>query len=224
MIIKLSKQELKEITSLSAKNISGHDQDEMAIPSYLHSNGLIRWFMYKRYEHIASMAKFSANSAVLEFGCGIGVFLPELAKRCRQVYAIDLFPQYSPFLVQKISLNVDFPTDVSAIPNQSLDVIIAADVLEHMEGEELKHYLTIFSQKRKAEAKLLVSGPTENFIYKIGRIVAGFGGKGDYHHTNINLLISKITKLFHLQATLKLPFAIPPYLFKICEFKIIGVS
>ena len=215
---KLSQRELLELVSQKIHHISDDDKDEMAIPSYLHKNPLIRWLMWKRYEKISNLACFSEDITVLEFGCGIGVFLPELDKTCDKVYAIDIFPEYAKLLSNKLNLNVSFIDKLSEISNNSLDIIIAADVLEHI--VDLDEYLAQFCDKLKNKGRLIVSGPTENPIYKIGRIWAGFADKGDYHHTNINNLIERIKEAGFVLINLRtLPFVFPPYLFKVCEFQ-----
>lgn len=214
----LSKQELLELISNHFSHISPNDRDEMAIPSYIHRNPLIRWLMWKRYEHISELANFTKNMNVLEFGCGIGIFLPELNRMCGKVYAIDIFPEYAKLLSVKLNLNINFIYNLSEIADNSMDLVIAADVFEHI--DDLSDYLMKFSNKLKNDGRLIVSGPTENVLYKIGRIVAGFCNKGDYHHRNIDEIIKMITEAgFSLINQRKLPFVIPPHLFKICEFR-----
>ena len=214
MIHKITQEQLREITALPVQGITSSDRDEMAIPSYLHGNPLIRWLMVKRYECIAQLAGFSANDNVLEFGCGIGVFLPTLCADCGTVYAIDLFPQYAKALVEKLDLRVTFPDSLTEVTDHSLDYVIAADVLEHFTDPD--SIIALMRQKLKQTGKLVISGPTENPVYKAGRIIAGFADKGDYHHTNINELISRIANAgFRLRATRTLPFRFPPFLFKI---------
>jgi 2-polyprenyl-3-methyl-5-hydroxy-6-metoxy-1,4-benzoquinol methylase len=219
MIQKISFQKLKELLSKDILHISNHNKDEMAIPSYLHYNPLIRWLMWRRYEYISYMSGFSRDMNVLEFGCGIGLFLPELDSKCNRVYAIDIFPEFARLFSKELHLNVCFIDNLSEIPNGSIDIIIAADVLEHIKDNELVEYLDIFSEKLKSSGRLIISGPTENIIYKIGRVLAGFADKGGYHYTNINNLINVINKYFDLTRTTYLPFKLTPFLFKVCEFK-----
>ncbi len=219
MIKRISIRKLDGLLSKNIPHISNDDKDEMAIPSYLHWNPLIRWLMWRRYEYITRLAGFSNSMSALEFGCGTGVFLPELDSRCNKVYAIDIFPEFAKILSDELDLNISFIDNLSEIPNNSLDIIIAADVLEHIDSKELIEYLKIFSEKLKSSGRLIISGPTENIFYKIGRILAGFADKGDYHHTNINNLIDVISKYFDLQRTRHLPFRLPPFLFKVSEFK-----
>ncbi len=94
-IYRLSRSEIQKSVSLGIKGISEQNKDEMAIPSYLHANPLIRWLMWKRLEYITQCAKITKDMTVLDFGCGIGVFLPTLSDFAKTVYAIDLFPEYA---------------------------------------------------------------------------------------------------------------------------------
>ena len=217
MIDRIDREQILQATSVAAGNITEHDRDEMAIPTYMHWNPLIRWLMWKRYDRLADMLDEN-NIAALEFGCGIGLFLPELGKRYEKVYAIDLFPQYATRLLESMDIEVSFVESLELLEDSSLDVIIAADVLEHI--EELDQYLELFQAKLKPGAQFLVSGPTENALYKLGRIIAGFAGKADYHHTNIFHLLDAIEKFgFKNQRTLDLPLPGLASLFRIAEFR-----
>jgi 2-polyprenyl-3-methyl-5-hydroxy-6-metoxy-1,4-benzoquinol methylase len=200
------------------EGISAHTRDEMAIPSYLHANPLIRWLMWKRYRVVSQMASTLAHDTVLEFGCGMGLFLPTLARMARTVYAIDLFPQFARQLAREFKLPVTFVDQVEAIPAGTLDLIVAADVLEHI--ADVEGYMRLFRGKLAPGGHLIVSGPTENFVYKIGRVVAGFAGKGDYHLTNINHLVARIEGSgFRARRERRLPFPFPPHLFRIIDFQ-----
>ena len=108
---------IREITATPVAGMSEHDRDEMAIPSYLHGNPLIRWLMWRRYEVIAELAKFNRRMRVLEFGCGPGLFLPELHHSCGQVYAMDLFPEYAGELARNCGLSVTFIDQLEALEN-----------------------------------------------------------------------------------------------------------
>lgn len=217
MITRIPRHEIETITSTAVEDITEHDRDEMAIPTYLHANPLIRWLMWKRYDRLADMMEGNASGAALEFGCGIGLFLPELSRQYGTVYAIDLFPHYARRMAAEKGIRVHFIQDLDDIEAASLDVIVAADVLEHI--EDLKGYLQQFHRTLKPGGQLLVSGPTENLLYKLGRLVAGFGDKGDYHHTNIYHLIDAIEKSgFRKGEVVNLPLPFAP-LFQLCAFR-----
>ena len=213
-ISRISQQEIRQLTNTPVIGLTDSDRDEMAIPSYLHGNPLIPWLMWKRYATIAELAQFSGNEHVLEFGCGIGLFLPTLAQACKTVSAIDLYPQYAQELCRKKGLSVSFLQSLASVADHSVDVIVAADVLEHV--EPLKEYVEAFLQKLKPGGRIIVSGPTENLAYRIGRIAAGFGGKGDYHHTDIDSIEEQIFRGgMQRQAIRKLPLTYLPALFKV---------
>jgi len=217
MIKKIPVREISDIASINVQNISENDRDEMAIPSYLHTNPLIRWLMWSRYETIADLLSEGGNQAVLEFGCGLGMFLPELRSRYGTVYATDLFPQYAMELAKRYQLDIKFINNLDEIADRHLDVIVAADVLEHI--EDLGEYLRLFHVKLSPDGWFIVSGPTENVFYKLGRYAAGFWDKGDYHHTNINHLVDEINAYgFKQRDEVLLPFDFLPPLFKVYSF------
>ncbi len=217
--VQLSREQiLAALRAEDGQGISAHTRDEMAIPSYLHTNPLIRWLMWRRYRVVARMVAGGSHAAVLEFGCGIGLFLPTLARMAPSVYAVDLFPQFARQLARELALPVTFVDQVDDVPDGSLDVIVAADVLEHI--EDVESYMRLFRRKLAARGRLIVSGPTENVLYKIGRVAAGFAGKGDYHVTNINRLVGRIQASgFRARRERSLPLPFPLQLFRIIEFE-----
>jgi 2-polyprenyl-3-methyl-5-hydroxy-6-metoxy-1,4-benzoquinol methylase len=220
MLVSVNQKVIKEVVSTDFPEISSHFKDEMAIPTYLHSNPLIRWLFWKKHEVIAEFATIDSEDTVLDFGCGIGVFLPTLCHLAGKVYATDLFPQYAKMLTQQLGLKVEFIETLSALSNTSLDVIIAADVLEHL--HDATELLGIFAAKLRPKGRLVVSGPTENSMYKLGRRIAGFGQKGDYHHTNIYQLTALIeTNGYQAVKSTMLPFPLPflPCLFMVAVFE-----
>jgi 2-polyprenyl-3-methyl-5-hydroxy-6-metoxy-1,4-benzoquinol methylase len=223
VVIKLEKKEITDlINSVRSTNaIPEDDIDEMAIPTYLHNNKLIQWLFWERLNLIAKVGYKKQINEVLDFGCGIGTLLPTLYSNTKvKVHATDLFPQFAQELSKRNKMNIMFhPSDGlhDSIENESLDLIVAADSMEHLEDPGL--YLKIFRNKLKKNGRLVISGPTENWIYKLGRILAGYVGKGDYHHTNIDKLEKVITSYgFKIISRKYLPFKFAPHLFKVLEF------
>lgn len=221
-MIKLQKLTQQEIINFAEadfnKSVVNDTQSEMAIPSYLHPNPLVRWLMWRRYEVIADWLNVDEQSHVLEFGCGVGIFLPSLCSTGSTIYALDLEPSIAKKLSDEKELKVNFIESLSEVEDCSLDAVVAADVLEHL--QDVSHTIDIFIQKLKPGGRLMVSGPTENQTYKLFRILAGFMGKGDYHFSNIDLLIPIIKNSgFQLIKEKELPYMFMPTLFRIVEFE-----
>ena len=173
-------------------DITEAQQAEMAIPSYLNKNPFIRALFWNRYDVIYQLVNLGPEMSVCEFGCGIGVFLPTLAPEAGKVYAVDIFPQYAREMARIFDLDVAFSKDLDGVPDDSLDLIIACEVMEHLENPGA--YARLFVQKLKTGGRLIMSGPTESWIYKLGRILAGYHKYHDYHPHNVFQLHEIITQ------------------------------
>ena len=161
-------------------------RDEMAAPSYLHPNPLVRWLFWKRLDVVAGfLSKRGArHGSGLDFGCGLGVQLPTLSATTDLVYATDVVLMPARYLASRLGLrNVAFvgPDRLSSLP--PLDYIVSTDVLEHV--REFEAVVRRFGEALKPGGTLVISGPTETALYRVGRILAGFGGKEKYHRTDI---------------------------------------
>ena len=161
-------------------------RDEMAAPSYLHPNPLVRWLFWKRLDAVADFLSRRGARYVsgLDFGCGLGVELPTLSAMTDLVYATDLVLAPGRHVVHRLALgNVTFveADRLSSLP--PLDYIVSTDVLEHV--QDLEGVVRGAGDALKSGGTLVVSGPTEHALYKIGRMLAGFGGKASYHRTDI---------------------------------------
>lgn len=218
---RLTRREVLELTRPPVGAMSADDRDEMAIPSYSHPNPLIRRLMWARYDAIHALAGTGPGGTALEFGCGMGLFLSTLTREFETVYAIDLFPQYARALAERSGIEVRFVDDLDRVPDGTVDLIVAADVLEHV--DDLAGWIARFRGKLRPGGRIVVSGPTEVF-YRLGRWMAGFGGKGHYHHTHIDAIRAVFEAGgLRVSAARCLPFPFPPYLFKVFRFEPGGV-
>ncbi|MCB1044937.1 MAG: class I SAM-dependent methyltransferase [Acidobacteria bacterium] len=183
MIKPFSKEQLLTIKA----SLSEEDCDEMAIPSYLHRNPVLRWMAWRRVKKVAETADQIRQTLnrplnVVDYGCGIGVLFSVLTKLAHRTTAIDIVPGPARMTVAThhySGIEVITP-DVWAPQKESLDLIIAAEVLEHIDPVET--VLKRFKDALKPSGYLLVSLPTENRFYRFGRWLAGFSGH--YHHQN----------------------------------------
>jgi len=172
----------------------------MAVPSFLHRNPALRWMAWRRVTVIAQRLRQALRAVangdptvVMDFGCGTGVLLGECNARADKVYGVDIVLRGSQLMVEEWQLDkVALLTPAQAeeaVPAGSVDVIVAAEVLEHV--EPLAPTLALFSKWLKPTGKLLVSVPTENALYRFGRRLAGFSGH--YHHSNAAAIHREVT-------------------------------
>jgi SAM-dependent methyltransferase len=201
-----------DLLSRVAKGLSDEDRAEMAIPSYLHPNPALRWMAWRRLEVVVSALQRIAprkegGSVALDFGCGSGVLFRDTLARFERVIGVDLVLTAATALVDELGLkDVSLHTPIEAdsiVPPGSVDLLIAAEVLEHV--DDLPPTLAQFKSWLKPNGRLLVSLPTENALYRLGRRLAGFSGH--YHHSNAASIDQKIQafgfrrhKLSHIPA------------------------
>ncbi|MGB7876191.1 MAG: class I SAM-dependent methyltransferase [Anaerolineales bacterium] len=186
--------------------------DEAGFPAYSHRNPLINWLFWQRLRVVMDYVESDAPyEHVLDFGCGSGVMLPFLCGISNRVTAmeIDLLP------FERVSRQRVFPTNLQVhdarevtlndLPRASSDLIIATDVLEHV--DDLPGTLADMQTLLKPGGQIVISGPTENIFYKLGRALAGPEYSGDYHERGIlevRNLLRKQMQVIHI-ATLYWP-------------------
>ena len=221
MSLKETKEIFKEaIIKVLNKNGTNEVLSEAALPAYAHKNPLIDFIFWKRLAvAIAKVQDTKANQNILDFGCGTGVMSYKLGKLNHTITAIDL--DLSPKNI--LSELIDYPNTINFVEgdifnqkfNQKFDIIIALDVLEHIPLNILPSYLNLFKELMTDNGKLIISGPTENILYKIGRFLAGNDFTGSYHETNITLIKQEFKKIFQVKKVKKLYF--PFVLFEVFE-------
>ncbi len=96
----------------------------------------------------------------------------------------------------------------SILKENSFDYIIALDCLEHIEN--MDEYILAFSKLLKPKGIIIVSGPSENLFYKLGRILAGSTFNGEYHVSNITMIRKQFSREFKVRSVKKLyyPFVL----------------
>ena len=164
--------------------------DEAGFPAYSHPNPVINWLFWQRlHKAMNFIQEHAPYRKALDFGCGSGVMLPFLCNLAQQVTALDVDLQ--PF--ERMRSQIDFPTNlnvqdaklvkVTDWPAAQFDLIVALDVLEHV--KDLDSVLASLLRLLAQGGRLVVSGPTENIFYRIGRRLSGPEYTGSYHERGI---------------------------------------
>jgi 2-polyprenyl-3-methyl-5-hydroxy-6-metoxy-1,4-benzoquinol methylase len=164
--------------------------DDVGFPAYSHTNPLIHWLFWKRLHIVIDHVQRGAPyGRVLDFGCGSGVMLPFLSSVCAEVVAADVnlapldhMKSLFPLAANVTEWNVS-GVALSEAPAHSYELIVALDVLEHV--THLAGTLAQLLRLLKRGGELIVSGPTENALYRFGRRLAGPQYSGDYHERGV---------------------------------------
>lgn len=179
---------------------------------YTHKNPLVKWIFWKRLETLLSLAR--PADRVLDFGSGSGVFLPTLSKNFKEVHTTDLNTNSLEFIKKSNNLSnviISQSNGGNKLPYQDnyFDIIFAADVLEHF--HDSSPILEEFHRILKNDGILLVSGPTENALYKLSRrLVYWFWEKKEDHFSDINGIMQKSEKFFKIDKVKTLPSQLIP--------------
>ena len=156
--------------------------DEAALPSYTHTNRMMSWLFWQRIKTAVTLAGPLNMKTVLDFGAGGGItfaYLKECA--CQITAGENEFADLTQWVADHLNVDVEIVIDILKYSGKQYDVIFALDVLEHI--NDLNPYIDKFVELLNPHGIIVVSGPTENWLYKIGRKMAGFSGH--YHVGNI---------------------------------------
>ena len=200
---KMIKKHIKDIV----KETNNHNIKEAALPAYAHDNFFIDYIFWKRLEITYNLILEKGYQRILDFGCGTGIVSFLLAKKGLEVIAVDTEFE----ALNKMRKKMDFPRTIQffnadlseiSIEKKSIDAIVALDVLEHI--DDLSVYMKLFCKILKKDGSVIVSGPTENGFYKIGRKIAGADFTGGYHVSNIYKIKDQFRQQFELESTKKI--------------------
>ena len=159
------------------EQFSFSELEETAIPSYTHRLAPIRYLFLKRLRAALDLSReHLAPGEVLDFGCGAGLMTVALAQQGFAPTRCDLRPQFCTPIAQGLAPDIEIENFALLSHFKSC---VALDVLEHLSEDELRN----FSDGFAPGARLILSGPTENILYQMGRRVAGF--KGGYHQRDV---------------------------------------
>jgi 2-polyprenyl-3-methyl-5-hydroxy-6-metoxy-1,4-benzoquinol methylase len=141
------------------------------------------------------------------------VMLPFLAQHSHQVTAIDIdllplehIKEHIPLAENILVLDAN-QTSLSQLTPRSFDLINALDVLEHV--DDLPWALNELLALLKPGGQLVISGPTENRLYRIGRKLAGPEFSGEYHERGTAEIKRELARLAPVQQIATLYWPLP---------------
>ncbi len=186
--------------------------EESCVPSYLHPNPLAAYVSWKRLFVAANLSRqlVGRPNRVLDFGSSVGE-LSHILDYSGAYEFVETDDASATFLLAQNSRARRL--ELKDAPRASFDAIFAIDSLEH--NENFAELLGELAERLTPNGVLLLSGPTENALYRLGRKIAGF--EGDYHVTTIFDIERAAAQLLKPVAIRTVPFGIP--LFRISAWR-----
>ncbi len=155
--------------------------EETCVPSYCPANLLAAYVSWFRLFRAIALARRNRPDAtrVLDFGSSVGE-LGQLLDRPGMAYDfIEQDEEAARYLLSHFPGAVRRSLDDA--PEGDYDWVYAIDSLEH--NEDYADLLDRLAAKLAPSGIMVLSGPTENRLYRLGRAVAGFNSH--YHMTTI---------------------------------------
>lgn len=166
-------------------------QEEQERNIYVHPHPVARDIFWQRLEILSEgLSQFTnAKQSVIDFGGGSGGFLRGLCNLYDNIEVIDLDPDDAQAIQAHYKLDNAkiIKADITQwMPEEPRDIVIATDVLEHFEDmdmpiKRIHEYLT-------PTGMLAISVPSENWIYRLGRIVVRKTKPKDHYHAGADII------------------------------------
>jgi len=178
--------------------------EESCVPSYVHANPLAAWTAWSRLTAAARLYDRHAPAGpVLDFGSATG----ELRQVLEPLRGDYHFVEQNEVLVSALKRNLPEARreDAADLGEGRFAAVFALDSLEH--NEEIGPILTAIARSLRPDGVFILSGPTENALYRLGRRLAGFDGH--YHVQTIYDIERQAEAAFQRQARSLQPAGIP---------------
>jgi SAM-dependent methyltransferase len=153
--------------------------EETCIPSYLHPNLAAAGVAWLRLFAAAQMyQRYAPQGPILDFGAASGE-LAHLLSPAVVYEFIEVDEAMAEALTKENTRSQRRQLEWLEVGRYA--AIFALDSLEH--NDNFGFLLRQLVPALRSDGVLIISGPTENWLYRLGRRIAGFSG--EYHHTTI---------------------------------------
>lgn len=183
--------------------------EETCVPSYVHANPLASGIAWWRLAAASKLSKkWAKQGPILDFGAATGEVWHLLGSPdgYEFVEEDETMVEY----LQKTHGEAKRRT-LETLPTGYYEQIFALDSLEH--NEDVGQLLARLSECLSDTGTLILSGPTETWLYRLGRRAAGFSGH--YHLTTIYDIEKLAEKHFERLADKSLPLPVVAPFFRL---------
>lgn len=130
------------------------------------------------------LRKYTGDSSgtVIDIGCGYGDFINNI--KANERHAIDLNPDAVNYLVDSVKFHSTKVTDLSHIPDSSIDLAFSSNLLEHLSDDELSTAALEFFRILKPGALFITMQP--NYYYAYREYFDDFTHKKVFSHESLS--------------------------------------
>jgi SAM-dependent methyltransferase len=178
--------------------------EESCVPSYVHANPLAAWTAWSRLTAAARLYDRHAPAGpVLDFGSATG----ELRQVLEPLRGDYHFVEQNEVLVSALKRNIPDARreDGADLGEGRFAAVFALDSLEH--NDDIAPILETIARSLRPDGVFILSGPTENVLYRLGRRLAGFDGH--YHVQTIYDIERQAEAAFQRRARSLQPMGVP---------------
>jgi len=173
--------------------------EESCVPSYCHPNVAAAAVAWWRLAKTAALCRrYSPPGAFLDFGAATGE-IAHLLGRSVPYHFVEADDALASALLEW------HPgarrERLEHLPPRAFHTILALDSLEH--NENLEDIMIRLAESLADDGVVIVSGPTESPLYRLGRRVAGFGGH--YHKHTVFDVERAVADRFELLHVVSVP-------------------
>lgn len=104
------------------------------------------------------------DGCVLELGAGYAHFINQI--RCRKRIAVDTWEGLARFVDADVMAHIGSITDLSCVPDQSVDFVFASNLFEHLTQADFATSLAQIRMKLKPGGTLNILQPNYYFAYR----------------------------------------------------------
>lgn len=162
----------------------------------------------RRFRLILSLMEGQKFERLLEAGYGSGIFMPELAARCDELYGIDIHTQQDAVNERLASFGISarlFSGSITAMPfdNNFFDCVVGVSTFEFV--EDLEAACVEVKRVLKSDGFLLVVTPGHSPVADLGlKILTGKNAREDFNDRR-EKIVATLRKHFVVQKQLAAP-------------------
>jgi len=175
----------------------------------------IRGVFRKRLAMVVELLGDRRYDELLEVGFGSGIFLPELAARCRRLYGVDVHGNFD--LVEAMlgqegiqATLVDCPVQKIAFEDGRFDCVVSASVLEHV--HDVDQAIDEIARVLRPDGVAVLAFPVENLLTDIALWITYIPLNTrlkDEHVSDHRAILAAIRRRFRIVRERRLPGSLP---------------